>query len=88
MEELAELGQKLTDHWNKCKQKVAPPEGLYWTKEKPDLWIKPCNSVVLQVFIVITFIFYVALFLRFLNVFCKSFFNIPDYFLSINYIVG
>lgn len=49
MDELAELGQKLSEHWNKCKSKM-PPAGLCWTKEKPDLWIEPTKSVILQVF--------------------------------------
>ncbi|XP_075216917.1 DNA ligase 4-like isoform X3 [Lycorma delicatula] len=47
MKELDELGQKL--NWNNCKKKFTPPDGLYWTKEKPELWIKPCDSVVLQI---------------------------------------
>ncbi len=46
--ELAELDQKLQAHWNRVKPNEKPPR-LQWTKEKPDLWIKPELSVILQV---------------------------------------
>lgn len=48
MDELAELLQKLSSHW----QRVIPgqcPLGLVWTKEKPDVWIAPQNSYILEV---------------------------------------
>lgn len=48
MEELAELGKKLDQFWRKLKPGEHPP-GLKWTKEKPELWIEPRNSVILQV---------------------------------------
>ncbi|RZF41479.1 hypothetical protein LSTR_LSTR000193 [Laodelphax striatellus] len=47
--ELEELGAKLAEHWNKTRAKAAQPRGLVWTKEKPDLWIEPSKSCILQV---------------------------------------
>ncbi|XP_039278065.1 DNA ligase 4 [Nilaparvata lugens] len=47
--ELEELGAKLAEHWNKTRAKAALPRGLLWTKEKPDLWIEPAKSCILQV---------------------------------------
>uniref|UniRef100_A0A1B6DLF5 DNA ligase 4 n=1 Tax=Clastoptera arizonana TaxID=38151 RepID=A0A1B6DLF5_9HEMI len=48
MEELAELGKKIEKSWRKLKTGECP-HGLKWTREKPELWIEPQNSVVLQV---------------------------------------
>lgn len=49
MYELTELIQRLLPHW----QQVIPgqcPSGLVWTKEKPDVWITPQNSYILEVY--------------------------------------
>uniref|UniRef100_A0A1B6FIK3 DNA ligase 4 n=1 Tax=Cuerna arida TaxID=1464854 RepID=A0A1B6FIK3_9HEMI len=48
MEELAALSRQLEPHWKRC-QPNKPPTGLLWTREKPELWIEPQNSVILQV---------------------------------------
>lgn len=47
-EELDLLVDKLKPHF-KNVEKNKKPEGIYWKKEKPDLWIEPRNSVILQV---------------------------------------
>lgn len=47
-EELADLLQKLTPHWRTVKSGFLP-NGLHWTKEKPDVWIEPSKSQILQV---------------------------------------
>lgn len=47
-EELSELGAKLAPHWRRVKTGIMPPN-IIWTKEKPDLWIEPKNSIILQV---------------------------------------
>lgn len=47
MAELAELQRKLEPCWNES-QKGVMPDGIEWTKEKPDVWIKPENSVILE----------------------------------------
>ncbi|VVC30005.1 Hypothetical protein CINCED_3A019636 [Cinara cedri] len=47
-EELAELSRKLKPHWKIVYPGVMPPN-IEWDKEKPDLWIEPELSVILQV---------------------------------------
>ncbi|XP_034236101.1 DNA ligase 4-like isoform X2 [Thrips palmi] len=46
--ELEELLEKLSPHWKPVMGAPMPP-GLVWTKERPDLWIEPRNSHLLQV---------------------------------------
>lgn len=48
MDELEELGEKLKPFWQRLRTGDQPP-GLKWTKEKPELWIKPSDSFILQV---------------------------------------
>jgi ATP-dependent DNA ligase len=48
MYELSELLQKLSPHWQQVLPGQCPP-GLVWTKEKPDVWIAPQNSYILEV---------------------------------------
>jgi hypothetical protein len=48
MNELTELIQKLSPHWQQVIPGQCPP-GLVWTKEKPDIWIAPQNSYILEV---------------------------------------
>jgi hypothetical protein len=55
MDELSELLQKLSLHWQHVIPGQCPP-GLAWTKEKPDVWIAPPNSYILEVHI-ISFLF-------------------------------
>nr|CAD7448752.1 unnamed protein product [Timema bartmani] len=47
MDELAELLQKLSPHWQRVRIGYNPP-GLVWTKEKPDVWIAPHNSHIVE----------------------------------------
>ncbi|KAK3927158.1 DNA ligase 4 [Frankliniella fusca] len=47
-DELAELLQKLSPYWRPVKRGFMP-DGLHWTKEKPDVWIEPQKSQILQV---------------------------------------
>lgn len=47
-EELAMLSQKLSPNWKRVYPGVMPPN-IEWDKEKPDLWIEPELSVILQV---------------------------------------
>ena len=49
MDELRELGEKLKPFWQKFQPGAEVP-GLKWTKEKPELWIKPSDSFILQVY--------------------------------------
>lgn len=52
--ELTELIKRLLPHW----QQVIPgqcPSGLVWTKEKPDVWIAPQNSYILEVYFQLCF---------------------------------
>lgn len=51
MDQLSELQMKLEPHWNKVNPKDMPT-GILWTKEKPDLWIEPSKSFILQVLII------------------------------------
>ncbi|KAG7463404.1 hypothetical protein MATL_G00176210 [Megalops atlanticus] len=48
MKELYELGLKLAKHW-KVYRKNDPPASILCTTEKPEVYIDPCNSVVIQV---------------------------------------
>ncbi|XP_072899285.1 DNA ligase 4-like [Hemitrygon akajei] len=48
MKELYDLGLKLANHW-KPYHKKDPPENILCGTEKPEVYIEPCNSVVLQV---------------------------------------
>lgn len=48
MAELAELQNKLEPFWQPCQRGVMP-ESIEWTKEKPDVWIEPSKSVILEV---------------------------------------
>ncbi|XP_072434255.1 DNA ligase 4 isoform X1 [Chiloscyllium punctatum] len=48
MKELYDLGQKLAVHW-KPYRKRDPPSNILCGTEKPEVYIEPCNSVILQV---------------------------------------
>ncbi|XP_007891664.1 DNA ligase 4 [Callorhinchus milii] len=48
MKELYDLGLKLADHWKPYHRRDAPANILCGT-EKPEVYIEPCNSVILQV---------------------------------------
>ncbi|KAJ9575396.1 hypothetical protein L9F63_025654, partial [Diploptera punctata] len=48
MDELSDLLQKLSPHWQQVQSGRCPP-GLFWTKEKPDVWIAPQNSYILEI---------------------------------------
>ncbi|XP_061641714.1 DNA ligase 4 [Phyllopteryx taeniolatus] len=48
MKELYDLGLKLSKHW-KVYRKNDPPANILCTIEKPEVYIEPCNSVILQV---------------------------------------
>ncbi|XP_061693076.1 DNA ligase 4 [Syngnathoides biaculeatus] len=48
MKELYDLGLKLSKHW-KVYRKNDPPANILCTTEKPEVYIEPCNSVILQV---------------------------------------
>lgn len=48
MAKLEELIQKMKPHWKKCPPGECP-QGIIWTKEKPDVWIEPKNSYILQI---------------------------------------
>lgn len=50
-DELSELLQKLSLHWQHVTPGQCPP-ALVWTKEKPDVWIAPQNSYILEVHII------------------------------------
>jgi len=39
---------KLSSHWKRVYPGVMPPN-IEWGKEKPDLWIEPESSVIVQV---------------------------------------
>ncbi|XP_060868826.1 DNA ligase 4 isoform X1 [Metopolophium dirhodum] len=47
-EELADLSRKLSSHWQRVYPGKMPPN-IEWGKEKPDLWIEPESSVIVQV---------------------------------------
>lgn len=48
IDELAELSRKLSSSWKRVYPGMVPPN-IDWGKEKPDLWIEPESSVILQV---------------------------------------
>ncbi|XP_072293749.1 DNA ligase 4 [Eucyclogobius newberryi] len=48
MEELYDLGLKLAKHW-KVYRKNDPPASILCGTEKPEVYIEPCNSVIIQV---------------------------------------
>ncbi|XP_019712986.1 DNA ligase 4 [Hippocampus comes] len=48
MKELYDLGLKLAKHW-KVYRKNDPPANILCATEKPEVYIEPCNSVILQV---------------------------------------
>ncbi|XP_006894678.1 PREDICTED: DNA ligase 4 [Elephantulus edwardii] len=48
MKELYDLGLKLANHW-KPFHKKAPPSSLLCGTEKPEVYIEPCNSVIVQI---------------------------------------
>ncbi|XP_061780188.1 DNA ligase 4 [Nerophis lumbriciformis] len=48
MKELYDLGLKLAKHW-KVYRKNDPPSNILCATEKPEVYIEPCNSVILQV---------------------------------------
>lgn len=48
MKELYDLGLKLAKHW-KVFRKNDPPESILCATEKPEAYIEPCNSVIIQV---------------------------------------
>lgn len=49
-EEIEELCAKLQPYWNKI-QKDVDPTSVSWSKDKPDVWIEPKKSFILQVFL-------------------------------------
>nr|XP_023667131.1 DNA ligase 4 [Paramormyrops kingsleyae] len=48
MKELYDLGLKLAKHW-KVFRKNNPPASILCGTEKPEVYIEPCNSVIIQV---------------------------------------
>lgn len=48
MKELYDLGLKLSKHW-KPFHKKAPPSSILCGTEKPEVYIEPCNSVIVQI---------------------------------------
>lgn len=48
MKELYDLGLKLAKHW-KVYRKNDPPASILCSTEKPEVYIEPCNSVIIQV---------------------------------------
>lgn len=48
MKELYDLGLKLAKHW-KAFHRKAPPSSILCGTEKPEVYIEPCNSVIVQV---------------------------------------
>ncbi|XP_062270491.1 DNA ligase 4 [Scomber scombrus] len=48
MKELYDLGLKLAKHW-KVYRKNDPPASILCGTEKPEVYIEPCNSVIIQV---------------------------------------
>lgn len=48
MKELYELGLKLAKHW-KVYRKNDPPASILCAAERPEVYIEPCNSVIVQV---------------------------------------
>lgn len=48
MKELYDLGLKLAKHWKPYRKKD-PPRNILCGTEKPEVYIEPCNSVIVQV---------------------------------------
>lgn len=48
MKELYDLGLKLAKHWKPFHRK-SPPSSILCGTEKPEVYIEPCNSVIVQV---------------------------------------
>ncbi|XP_012878466.1 PREDICTED: DNA ligase 4 [Dipodomys ordii] len=48
MKELYDLGLKLAKHWKPFSKKT-PPSSILCGTEKPEVYIEPCNSVIVQV---------------------------------------
>ncbi|GLG98951.1 DNA ligase 4 [Gryllus bimaculatus] len=48
MTKLEELLSKMDPHWNRVVPGVRP-SGLEWAREKPDVWIEPQKSYILQI---------------------------------------
>uniref|UniRef100_A0A8D8QBL3 DNA ligase 4 n=2 Tax=Cacopsylla melanoneura TaxID=428564 RepID=A0A8D8QBL3_9HEMI len=48
MEELVDLSQKMSPHWIRTRVNQLPDQ-IVWNREKPDLWIPPQYSHILQV---------------------------------------
>ncbi|XP_007666847.2 DNA ligase 4 [Ornithorhynchus anatinus] len=48
MKELYDLGMKLAQHWQPYRKR-APPDCLSCGTEKPEVYIEPCHSVIVQV---------------------------------------
>ncbi|KAF0288749.1 DNA ligase 4 [Amphibalanus amphitrite] len=48
-QQLLQLQRQLMPHFRRTSRSGQPPPGLRWTAEKPDLWIEPCHSQILQV---------------------------------------
>lgn len=48
-EELQTVENNLGPHWKKLNEGDPQEHGLEWGKEKPDVWILPNKSCVLQV---------------------------------------
>nr|XP_057907102.1 DNA ligase 4 [Doryrhamphus excisus] len=48
MKELYDLGLKLAKHW-RVYRKTDPPSNILCATEKPEVYLDPCNSVILQV---------------------------------------
>ncbi|ELW47449.1 DNA ligase 4 [Tupaia chinensis] len=48
MKELYDLGLKLAKHW-KPFHKKSPPSSILCGTEKPEVYIEPCNSVIVQI---------------------------------------
>lgn len=48
MKELYDLGLKLSKHWKPFHKKT-PPSSILCGTEKPEVYIEPCNSVIVQI---------------------------------------
>ncbi|KAM9766683.1 DNA ligase 4 isoform 2-T4 [Menidia menidia] len=49
MKELWELGLKLAPHWRVAKKGEPPPAAIRCATERPEVYIEPCKSVIVQV---------------------------------------
>lgn len=48
-EQLLELIKRFQPHWKKY-DKNSPPPNIHYGRDKPDVWIEPSQSVILEVF--------------------------------------